>query len=380
MVRRTWKCVPCGKTFGSRPGLIKPTCPSCGELLSAGSDYGLELPTPQPRPLATAGARTERSSRSSSSRSRSNPSTSHRPADPAAAIALSSSAWAPDPEPGLSSDMAPSPAPPVGRRNHVARGQSSGAPEWLRSPWTWASLGGVAVGVIFFVVLLVVRSGPDPVQASAEEPAAKFIPRAKPTAIAPAAPGNAVTAAHSASPAAQVVRSINLLELIDPDKHARGGNWRKENGALVSDYSQRAKVVIPYRPPLEYDLKTEFTRLGIDNCVTHMFTHKNNAALILGGWKGTASGFQQLGGKSANANATTVLGTKWVVGKRHTCVIKVRKAGIEAWLDGERFCVYATDGSDLSNRDWPIEGHALGVGSEVSPTVFHTIELIENPE
>jgi hypothetical protein len=60
-------------------------------------------------------------------------------------------------------------------------------------------------------------------------------------------------------------------------------------------------------------------------------------------------------------------------------VVKVRKDGIEAWLDGERICVYATDGHDLNNRDWPINDAALGVGSEVSPTVFHAIELIENP-
>jgi hypothetical protein len=183
----------------------------------------------------------------------------------------------------------------------------------------------------------------------------------------------AVTAAYGHRP-------INLLALIDPDKHNLGGNWRKENGELISDHSTRAKVYIPYKPPAEYDFKIEFTRLGIDNCVTQMFTHKKSAALILGGWKGTASGFQQLGGKSANSNSTTVLGIKWQAGKRHTSIVKVRKDGIEAWLDGERICVYATDGSDLFNRDWPINEASLGVGSEVSPTVFHTIELIEIPK
>jgi hypothetical protein len=237
------------------------------------------------------------------------------------------------------------------------------------------------VGVIFFIVLLVVRSGPTPTQAAPERAPVAILPanpapQPAPTQAAPAPQPQAVQAAHTS----RGQRTVDLLPLIDPERHTLNGNWRKQNGELVSDYSTRAKIGIPYRPPAEYDLKTEFTRVGIENCVTHMFTHKKPAALILGGWKGTASGFQQLAGKSANANVTTVVGTRWQPGKRHTCVIKVRKDGIEAWLDGQRFCVYATDGSDLYNRDWPIDQYALGVGSEVSPTVFHTIELTENPQ
>jgi hypothetical protein len=250
-------------------------------------------------------------------------------------------------------------------------------------------MGGVAVGLIFFVVFLVARSGPTttrasanrtpppqkietaPAAASAAAPAAAPVHSSKATSAAPTTP--------AAVPAAYGYRTINLLALIDPEKHALGGNWRKENGELISDHSHRAKIYVPYKPPAEYDFKIEFTRLGVDNCVAQMFTHNKPAALILGGWKGSASGLQQLNGKSANSNSTTVLGIKWEVGKRHTSIVKVRKDGIEAWLDGERICVYATDGGDLHNRDWPINEAALGVGSEVSPTVFHSIELIENP-
>jgi hypothetical protein len=243
-------------------------------------------------------------------------------------------------------------------------------------------MGGLAVGLTFFIVFLVVRSGPTKTEASGiRPPPPQKIETAAPAVPAPKTPsaGPAAPTTPAAIPAAYGRRAINLLALIDPERHTLGGNWRKENGELISDHSHRAKVYVPYKPPAEYDFKIEFTRLGVDNCVAQMFTHNKSAALILGGWKGTASGFQQLNGKSANSNSTTVLGIKWEIGKRHTSIVKVRKDGIEAWLDGERICVYATDGADLHNRDWPINEAALGIGSEVSPTVFHSIELIENP-
>jgi hypothetical protein len=291
---------------------------------------------------------------------------------------------------------APSPAPAFANRlDYASRDDRQAVGQWLRSPWIWASMGGVAVGLTFFLVFLVVRSGPTPTQASVPQAPAQILTRnenpaaAAPTVTAAAAPVYASPAPIPATPAVisstpaaaanYAPRTIDLLALIDPDKHTLGGNWRKEKGALISDHSSRAKICIPYRPPEEYDFKIEFTRIGIDNCVTQMFTHRNSAALILGGWKGTATGFQQLKGKSANSNETTVLGIQWEAGKRHTSVVKVRKTGLEAWLDGQRICVYGTNGWDLNNRDWPISDAWLGVGSEVSPTVFHAIELIENP-
>ena len=114
-----------------------------------------------------------------------------------------------------------------------------------------------------------------------------------------------------------------------------------------------------------------------DNCAAQMFTAGRPAVLVLGAYKRTVTGFQQIAGKWVNANETGVRGIKFENGRMHTSVVKVRKDSIEAWLDGNRITAYATDGSDLSNRDWEVPSYAIGLGSEYSSTIFHKIELVE---
>jgi hypothetical protein len=144
----------------------------------------------------------------------------------------------------------------------------------------------------------------------------------------------------------------------------------------MSDASHRARLGIPYAVPREYDFRVQFTQVDGDNCVAQLFTAGNPAALVLGGWNRTVTGFQQIGGKWANINATGVRRLKWENGRMHTSVVRVRKDRIEAWLDGKLITSHVTDGSDLSNRDWGVPGYEIGIGSEVSSTIFHTIELV----
>jgi len=154
-----------------------------------------------------------------------------------------------------------------------------------------------------------------------------------------------------------------------------------DGDAVISDASHRARLAIRYRLPREYDFKIQFTQVDGDNCAVQMFTAGNPCMLVMGGWKRTVTGFQQIGGKSANVNPTGVRDLDWENGRKHTSVIRVRRQSIEAWLDGKLITSYKTDGSDLSNRDWEVNGYALGLGSEVSSTIFHSAELIEvSPE
>ncbi|HEY7119705.1 MAG TPA: hypothetical protein VH475_24150 [Tepidisphaeraceae bacterium] len=271
--------------------------------------------------------------------------------------------WHPEPDPGPSPDHngAYRAAPYHTRVTLEAEGPSS-APEWLRSPWTWASVGGVAVAIVFSVVFIVNRPGPAIAAARTSSP--------KRQAAAPPEPFPDATQAP-------VTRTVDLMPLIDPSRDAVGGNWHFENGELASDASHRAKLAIRYAPPKEYDFRVQFTQVDGDNCVVQMFTHRNPCALILGGWKRTCSGFQQIANQSANNNPTGIRNLSFENGKRHTSVVRVRRNSIEAWLDGTLLTSYATDGTDLANRDWEITPCFLGVGSEVSATVFHKIELVE---
>ena len=45
-------------------------------------------------------------------------------------------------------------------------------------------------------------------------------------------------------------------------------------------------------------------------------------------------------------------------------------------LDDHLLTSYDTDGSDLSQLDWKINGQPLGIGSQDTPAAFHQIKLI----
>jgi hypothetical protein len=300
---------------------------------------------------------------------------SARPTDPAQALAgISSSAWSPDPDVGLSPDsrdtytqalFAPAAASRSG--GGVRR---TARRTWPRGAWWWAGLGGLTAATAFSLVLVLAR--PRPTAALAR--GAAVVPVAL---AARGGSGKAAATAPAASRPSVPTRTVDLFPYVDPARDTIAGNWRIEGGALMSDASHRARMGIRYPVPREYDFRVQFTQVDGDNCVAQLFTAGNPAALILGGWKRTVSGFQQIAGKWANVNATGVRGLKFENGRMHTSVVRVRTDSIEAWLDGERITAYATDGSDLSNRDWEPRGYPLGVGSEVSSTIFHKIELVE---
>jgi hypothetical protein len=365
MTSHSWKCVTCAQSYRTKKAPPRtPKCPACGELLVPDLRAA---PSPQPRAIGhRSRLATAVSDRPSS-----------RPAGPQEAIALvtSSSAWVPDPEP------APSPSTPSVRSRsrhnrvagHMSAGASAGAiaaPGQPANIRRWASIGGVAVILLITGVIIVMnRSVPS---------------KSLAVTVAPT-PARAAVATASITSEPPVVaplgkRAIDLLKLIDPSRDTMTGNWKLITGEfapqLSSDATQHARLNIPYAPPQEYDFRVDFTRTGGDNCMAQMFTDQNPCCLVLYGWKGTVSGFQQVKGQAADHNPTAVHDLATSNGQRHTSIIKVRKNAIEAWLDGNLIAHYDTTGEDLGAKDWKIDA-PMGVGSQLSPTIFHTIELTE---
>ncbi|MDB5322941.1 MAG: DJ/PfpI family protein [Phycisphaerales bacterium] len=384
MTSHSWKCVTCAQSYRSKKEPTRtPKCPTCGALLVPDLRA---VPSPQPHSSATR----PRSTTTASSRP------SSRPAGPEEAMALvaSSSAWVPDPEPG------PSPSTP-GIRNASGRNRMTAADGVIADPATpapaqalasrpsvrlWAAVGGVAVAVVVAVIVIMNRPGP-PTRSPANPPTvASATPSPSPSPVtAPAlSPATVASASISAEPpvvvAPAALRTVNLLKLIDPAVDTMAGVWKLNTGEfapqLSSDATHHARINIAYQPPEEYDFRVDFTRSAGDNCMTQIFTHQNPCCLVLFGWKGTVSGFQQINNQSADKNATGVRNLSTTNGQRHTSVVKVRKTFIEAWLDGNLITRYDTDGSDMSAKDWKVDA-PLGVGTQLSPTIFHTIELTE---
>jgi hypothetical protein len=267
-------------------------------------------------------------------------------------------------------------------------------PKLLRSPWFWTSCFAVAFTLTFFIVFLVYRQGrttpiaaasnPAPPIPAASNPAPSIPAPSNPAAAQPQTTAPAPATAASATlptagqPAPRPSGAVDLLPLIDLSRDVRFGNWHVENGsALVSDASGRARIAIRYQPPREYDFLIQFTQVSGNNCVTQIFSVDRHVAnFVLAGWQRKHSGFQHINGKAGNVNPSTVEGPALVNGKIHTCVIQVRKQMIQAVLDGQIITSYQTDGSDLSQRDWDIQGQPLGIGSHETPTIFHKVELI----
>jgi len=175
------------------------------------------------------------------------------------------------------------------------------------------------------------------------------------------------------------LRVVNLLNLVDARRNAVKGVWRMEHGALLSDRSPFCRIEFPYQPPDEYDFRIVFTRTEGTDCVGQICAAPVRQFMwFMSGWSGKWCTFDVVGNHDPNPTRKGPL--KWLNnGQEYTSVVRIRKLGVAAYLDGKLVSAWQTDFSDMSLfRDWSLRRNdAIGVGSYESPTIFRTIEVIE---
>ena len=142
-------------------------------------------------------------------------------------------------------------------------------------------------------------------------------------------------------------RRIDLLKLIDPTVDALKGSWTLRDGKLTGAGNVFTRIEIPYEPPEEYDIRVVFKRVSGDRSVSvigsaaaHQFTW------TMGGSQNTTCGFEMIGdlGSSDPKNPTSKHAKSWLVnGQEAVCIVKVRKDGAEAYLDGKLISTWKTD-------------------------------------
>ncbi len=410
---REWKCFPCGKVVQpvhNAAGQV--VCPQCAkpvtpvlEHAQAASPGAGAMPQPQPKAKPVAAARppgipgeARRPVRPGTSARRSTPAPAPaRPATPGEALA-SSAAWV---------DDAMSSAPNAPNAPFQYKRPSAGASHWARSPVTYAAAAIIAVLLAIVVILLTrkphdtatvangppskIQIGPDATAVPADPSAADSHPSATtvpdqtartPPDTATPAPAPDTTPAPAPAPvvAAPTGRVMDLLAMIDLDRDTIAGQWKQVPGGITSDDAKFARLVLPYDPPEEYDFRIDFTRTASNQeSLLQIFRlHQRRCAWVMNGWKGTTCAFSLVSGKNGLDNGTGVKGIGLHAGERHSSVVKVRKDAIEAYVDGKLVTRYETDGSDLSlAKDWNLNNRPLGIGSFVSPTVFHAVEVVE---
>jgi len=184
----------------------------------------------------------------------------------------------------------------------------------------------------------------------------------------------------------ELMNSGSLLEKVDVNRDAVKGQWTKEGNELKASASPDVRLELPCSPKGEYDFVIEFTIQSGSPDVGQILT--------AGGrdfeWKlGCAAGrpnwfgFERVNGwlfVNAHNPTTTVLPWNLEIGHRYTSIVKVRKNGLVALVDGQVVTKWDTDYHDMSlNRNECMlhkEG-MLGLFCYNCDVVFHRAEVVE---
>jgi serine/threonine protein kinase len=178
-------------------------------------------------------------------------------------------------------------------------------------------------------------------------------------------------------------KTIDLLPLIDPARDAVAGPWLNTNGYLRCDQAPWARLQIPHRPPAEYDYRVSFTRLNGGQEVALLLTANGKTfTWEMGGLDDAFCGFERVGGLDfiGLLNPTVSCDNRrWLINNhRHTCVIRVRKNGVAAYLDNQPITQWVTDFKDISpEKQWAIAPGVLGLGCQNSGVIFHEVSVTE---
>jgi hypothetical protein len=184
-------------------------------------------------------------------------------------------------------------------------------------------------------------------------------------------------------PTATAARRIDLLEMLDPALDFVGGRLRLEDGILACDISDVARVEFPYTPPEEYDYRVSFTITKGSEAVCQICSATDRQfGWTFGGWNNTITGFDLIQGHTCEqpGNTTGKRSKRWSVnGQRYTSVVKVRKSGVEGYINDQLISSWKTDYSDMSlHTGWELRrSNTLGFGAYQTAIQCDFAEVIE---
>ncbi len=188
-----------------------------------------------------------------------------------------------------------------------------------------------------------------------------------------------IAAVPAASPASRTAARINLLKLIDPARDAVNGEWRMEQGVLISAEESAPRLAIPFHLPPEYELSAVVERRrGDDAFSVGLIADAYKIAATVDGWHGAASGLQLVDGRSAEGNDTTRLGRVLRDGEPNVLNYTITKSEIRLICNGEMIIDYHGDFDRLS---WPsdfrapVPGRLELIGSRGSVFAISKLEL-----
>ncbi|OAI55012.1 hypothetical protein AYO44_13745 [Planctomycetaceae bacterium SCGC AG-212-F19] len=176
---------------------------------------------------------------------------------------------------------------------------------------------------------------------------------------------------------------LDLLKLIDPQKHAVLGQWRFDGSVLVSPLSDPAILVIPHNPPQEYELEIKAKKLDNDSFQVGLVAADSQFRAVFDAWPGhgVLSGLENINGKGVRDNGVSHVGSVFPRNQVVTILCSVRKPGVRLTCDGKTVVDWKGDFKSLSLggpfNDYPQLKNKLFLASW--RTGFHIQKLVLRP-
>ncbi len=195
--------------------------------------------------------------------------------------------------------------------------------------------------------------------------------------------GLAPTVSHSEAapqPAARPhSRLVDLIKLVDLKRDSVAGIWEVKSGLLLLKSKESpSRLEFHYEPPEEYDFQVIFARVEGGQDVALVCAAADRQFLWLMDGYGNRMGFDLVKGENMHTNPTAKP-CRLENGHRYTTLIKVRKIGVQAYLNGNLVDEWRSNLADLSlPPGFDLRGkHTLGIGIINSPTLVYSAKVME---
>ena len=174
----------------------------------------------------------------------------------------------------------------------------------------------------------------------------------------------------------------DVLQDVDPAKHAVAGEWLKTATRLGAAGASASRIVIPVAPNGDYEIKIDFVRKNGENDINFILPLGATAvAVTLSHRSGMAAGLSLVDGKLCHENVTRSPG-KLANNHRHSLYVRVIARGedaeISAKLNGKRLVRWSGPQKSLTvPRDCRMPRmSALGLGVGRGTTaMFYSVKL-----
>jgi hypothetical protein len=151
--------------------------------------------------------------------------------------------------------------------------------------------------------------------------------------------------------------TIDVLKFLDLKQDLLEGEWTLVPDKLaVTRPTRYARMLIPLRPPEEYDVTIVANRIdGGEALLLGLVQGSSQFNAVIDSFGSTATGLGMLDGKNVNANEATYRGALFKNGKASTIVTSVRRDGVTITFDGKKVVSWKGEYSRLTvMSDWTI--------------------------